>query len=328
VSDRQLSALERGWAVLTPPRAQALTSFPLDISIGDMACRVALDSSGARHVLIPIDGETLQPDQRPSVLGLTVRRLTFGPDDRTYVDLSCAERELFSEFDDVAVDVLDTALEADRPGAAAIRAIMRWRRLFRSRLVRGLSYQARLGLFAELTMLSALLETRPDLSVDVWRGPLREPHDFEAPVACLEVKALGPASDSITVHGLGQMDSHDGRPLELILVDVVEDSDGTTLSDLVDRLRNQVLSPVDLRSRLTAAGWSPSPDTEDTDAFSIGAVRRISVQDGVPRLTKDSLVEGTLPDGLSDLQYSLDVAALLPFASSASLPQVAQEAGG
>jgi hypothetical protein len=38
------------------------------------------------------------------------------------------------------------------------------------------------------------------------------------------------------------------------------------------------------------------------------------------------LIEGALPDGLHDLNYQVEVAALLGFASSAALADIAEEA--
>jgi hypothetical protein len=265
-------------------------------------------------------------DPRPAVLGMVTRKLDFGGSVITYVDVSCAESDLFPEFDEVVADVLEAVADARRPAAAAIDAVMRWRRLFRSSLVRGLSRQARLGLFAELTVLSFLVEADPGLPMDVWRGPLDEPHDFEAAARCIEVKALSAVSDRIIVHGLEQLDTHDGRPLDLLLLRVVEDADGRTLNELVDELRGEVASRTDLRARLTAAGWSEEPDRPDFDAFTIQEVHRIVVGPDTPRVVPSSLVTGSPPRGIGDLSYQIDLAALLPFSSGASLAQVAEEA--
>ena len=129
----------------------------------------------------------------------------FGAADEVFVDLSCTEQDLHAEFDDVVTDILESIRGVERPGIAALQAIARWRRLFRARLVRGLSIQAKLGLFAELTMLLALVDADPAFSVDLWRGPLREPHDFEAPGRCLEIKAVTSESDAVVIHGVSQL---------------------------------------------------------------------------------------------------------------------------
>ncbi|MEV7807252.1 PD-(D/E)XK motif protein [Microbispora sp. NPDC088329] len=326
MTDIEPTMLERAWAVLTPPRGKHLASFPLEVMCGEEPCRVALDATGTRHLLVPVGDETVSVDPRPAVLGMVVRKLAFGGPAVAYVDVSCAESELFPEFDEVVTDVLEAASGAQRPASAAIQAVTRWRRLFRSSLLRGLSRQAKLGLFAELTVLLSLIQADPGFPVTAWRGPLNEPHDFEASARCLEVKGLGVVNDSIVVHGLEQLNTHDGRPLDVILLRVVEDADGQTLSDLVDQLRGMVASRVDFRTRLAAAGWSYQPDRPDLDTFAVEEVRRLVVGSDTPRVVPSSLIAGALPDGVGNLSYQVDLAALLPISDGASLAEIAEEA--
>ncbi|GAA4570276.1 PD-(D/E)XK motif protein [Planotetraspora kaengkrachanensis] len=326
MTEIEASMLERAWAVLMPPRARDLSSFPLDVVCGAEPCRVALDGKGARHLLVPAIDETVSVDPKPAVLEMAIRKLHFGGPALAYVDVSCAESDLFSEFDEIVTDVLEAVSDAQRPASAAIDAVMRWRRLFRSSLLRGLSRQAKLGLFAELTVLSSLVEADPAFPVDAWRGPLNEPHDFEATTRCLEVKGLSAVSDSIVIHGLEQLNTHDERPLDLVLLSVVEDPDGRTVSDLVDQLRGAVASRADLRTRLSAAGWSNQPDRPDLDTFSIDEVLRLVVGFNTPRVVPSSLVAGSLPLGIGNLSYQVDLASLLPFSAGASLAEIAEEA--
>lgn len=319
------SQLERAWAVLSPPRGADVVSFPLDVSFDGSPCRVALDAGGARHLLVPVGRETVTADPRPAVLGLTVRRLGFDAVSEAFVDVSCAEAELFPEFDDVVADVLESVRVSDRPAAATIQTVGRWRRLFKSRLMRGLSRQAKLGLFAELCTLAALVDADPDFPVSAWRGPLREPHDFEAPSRCLEIKALGATSDSITVHGIEQLASHGDRDLDLLLLRVVDDPEGRTVDEVIKDVRRKARSTADLQMRLAAAGWAASPG-EDTETFAIEEILRIRINESVPRLVAASLATASLPDGLHDLRYELDLTALLPHADTAELTAVAGEA--
>ncbi|WP_030454752.1 PD-(D/E)XK motif protein [Herbidospora cretacea] len=326
MTDLELSALERAWAVLILPRARELASFPLDVVCHAQPCRVAIDGAGARHLLVPASDEAVAVDPRPAALGTVIRKLDFGGSTLSYVDLSCNEPSLFPEFDEVVADVLEAVSGARRPAAAAIDAIARWRRLFRSTPLRGLSYQGKMGLFAELTVLSSLVEADPHFRVDAWRGPLREPHDFETAARCIEVKALSQASDTIAVHGLEQLNTHDGRPLDLVLLRVVEDPDGWTVTDLVEKLRGSVASQADFRSRLSAAGWSQQPDRPDADRFAAEETRRIVVGSDTPRVVPSSLVAVSLPEGVGELTYQVDLAALLPHSTGASLAEIAEEA--
>lgn len=320
------SELERAWAVLSPPRVKELESFPLTLSFGGRPCRAALDAAGTRRLLVPDIGEGVMVDPRPAVLGTTLRKLSFGGSVSAYLDVSCSEPELYGEFDDVLTDILEEIDGSDRPVSAAVRIVARWRKLFRSALVRGLSAQAKRGLFAELTVLTELLSANHNFPVDAWRGPLKEPHDFEAPTACIEVKAVGVDGGPIVVHGLDQLAQHGDRPLHLVILRVVEDTDGFTVGDLVARLREACSSWADLRLRLTAAGWHDDRDRSDTDTFAVDEVLCVPVTGALPRLIPASLVAGVAPEGIGDVQYGIELVSLLPHASGASLAEIASEA--
>jgi Putative PD-(D/E)XK family member, (DUF4420) len=318
--------LERAWAVLAPPRLDEFASYPLDISFDGRPCRVAVDRSGARHLLIPATGEALSDDDRGSTLAISVRRLGFGTDVTEFVDLACMDVDLQAEFDDVILDVLDAVSAAELPGAAALASIRRWRRLFRNRLVRGLSRQARIGLFAELGLLSAMLDIEPTLTADIWRGPLREPHDFELIARCVEVKAVASSSEAIIIHGLRQLDTHGDRPLDLSLVEVVTDPNGTRLADIIDAVLAKSQAEVDLQRRLELAGWFAASEALDVECFSVGSVLVTPVTVSTPRIVPSSLPGGEVPLGISAVTYELSREVLAESLVPSSLVAVARRA--
>ena len=308
------------------PRMPALSSYPLEVTAGALACRVALDRAGLRHLLVPAPSEILAPDRRPSVLSCSVRTLTFDSETMTYVDIWCNELDLHAEFDDVIDDLLDAIDGAAAPGATALAGLARWRRLFRTRLVRGLSTAARIGLFAELTVLRSLVDAEPCLPVEVWTGPLGYPHDLEAPTRCLEIKAIGTRREPVTINGIEQLDTHDGRPLDLLLLTVLSDPEGTTLTELIDTVRSVIRNVAGFGQRLHHLGWQPDPRMSDTDAFVVGEVLRVPITDSTPRLVPAALAAGALPDGVSDLSYRLDRETLTAHAAPGALAEIAAEA--
>ncbi|MEB3032083.1 PD-(D/E)XK motif protein [[Mycobacterium] nativiensis] len=316
--------LERAWSVLSLPRGGELASFPLDIAFAGVPCRVARDNDRVRHFLVPCVEESPPIDARPAILTSTVRPLAFGSGSATYLDVSCSDASLHPEFNEVISDVLEVIEHSSRPATDATAVIARWRRLFRSRLVRGLSPEAKRGLFAELTVLSALIDADPGFPVERWRGPLREPHDFETPVRCIEVKALAEDSDTFVVHGWEQLAEHGGRTLDLALVTVLPDPDGATLAELVTALRARIDSKGTFASRLLAVGWDQESAADDQDRFSIGAVFVVHVDDAVPRLVPDRLVGGQAPIGVSALRYEVDIAFVVPLAYGTSLAVAAR----
>lgn len=302
--------LTRAWAVLTAPQVAELSSYPLALAAAGAHCRVALDRDGLRHLLVPAPHEVLTTDPRPSVLTSVVRPLAFDGSTVVHVDICCTDPDLDPEFDDVVSDLLDSVDGSPAPGASALAGLARWRRLFLSRLERGLGAAARLGLFAELSVLRTLLYLSTPPAIDVWTGPLGRPHDFEAPSGCLEVKATGPDTDTIRINGIHQLDTHDDRSLELVLVTVVPDLDGTTLADLVDTVTTLLDDPADLVRRLTRLGWS-ARDRKDHEPLVVTDVARIPVDAGTPRLVPASLMSGGLPGGIDTLNYDVRLDGLL-----------------
>ncbi|CQD04660.1 hypothetical protein BN1232_00735 [Mycobacterium lentiflavum] len=260
---------------------------------------------------------------RPATLIASVRTLTFrNTTAATYLDISCSEKDLFPEFDDVIADILRCIASSEMPASDASAALARLRRLFRSRLSRGLGHEAKLGLFAELSVLHALLSSGC-ISVENWRGPLREPHDFECPSRCVEVKALSEQGDGFIVHGWEQLDTHDDRPLVLALVIVVPDPDGLTVGELVSEVGKVTDSASVLNSRLIAAGWDVNGSDDDSDRFSLGPTFVVPVSESVPRLIPAMLLDAAAPEGLSDLRYRVSLDSVIPFTVASSLQALA-----
>jgi hypothetical protein len=276
--------------------------------------------------LIPVGTDRPESDERPSVLSSAVRILSFGTSPLTYLDVWCLDPDLNAEFDDVVADLLESVDGSRLPGAAAVESLSRWRRLFRARLVRGISIRARIGLFAEMTMLRALYDADPSLSIDVWTGPLNNPHDFEPPARCLEIKAVGQRREPITINGIRQLEQHDGRPLELVLVTVVPDPLGVPLAELVDSVRTKSGNAAGFDTRLRRIGWDPDATSPGEDTFVVGQVVRAPVGETFPRVVPGSLVEGALPASISDLSYSVNFGAILDHCTAGGLADIAQDA--
>ena len=302
--------LTRAWAVLSPPRSSALSSFPLGVTVRGSSCRAALDRDGLRHLLVPAPDESLVSDDRPSVLTSAIRPLAFDSAAVVHVDICCTEPDLNPEFDEVVTDLLAQVDGSRKPGATVLTALARWRRLFRSRLERGMTASARIGLFAELVALRALHASGALPSIDVWTGPFGQPHDFEAPTGCIEVKAAGTSPEPVRINGIRQLDVHDGRSLELVVLTVTPDPQGTTLTDLVDRVRTLVGDVTGFDDRLRRLGWQAT-GTTDTQPLAVADVLRVPVSPDLPRLDPDALAAGALPAGVVDLSYAIEPAVLV-----------------
>ncbi len=326
MSDSSIAVLlARAWAVLPTPVNQAFNSFQM--GDGSLASsRVAIDRNGLRHLLVPVGNDVAFADQRSSVLSCDVRELRFDGVVGTFVDIRCDDPDLNAEFDEVVEDLIEAAEDSAHPGSAVLSGLARWRRLFRAAFVRGLGPQARLGLFGELTVLSELVKAESNLPVDVWTGPFGGVHDFEAPNRCLEVKAVGVDRAPVRINGVAQLDTHDDKRLELLLLTVVSDPSGITLSDLVARVRSKVVETVEFDRRLRRVGWQPGPAGTDQEAFVVAETFRVPVTEEIPRLVPAGLVGGCLPDDVSDVSYRVRFDALSDHAAAGTLEEIAHEA--
>ncbi|TDW79313.1 PD-(D/E)XK motif protein [Kribbella sp. VKM Ac-2566] len=318
--------LSRGWAVLSPPTDhRKYMSFPLGPQVGRTNCRIAVDRTGARHVLVPVEQNDAVQSQRGSALTVEEHHLVFGGTEQSYVDVGCVRSDLYYEFDGVVQDIVDAVQGSSDARQATLEVVGRWRRLFGTAVVRGLTAEARRGLFAELACLQELLAVQASLNVDSWRGPLLEPHDFELTSACVEVKASGTISEAVRVHGLEQLELHDGKCLYLAVLTIAEDPQGRTIPDLVADLRSVVADLHTFAGRLLSAGWSDE-DPGVNSRYVIGPVSVVPVSAEFPRIVRNSFAGGNSPDGVGRVEYSIDRAALVPHATMASLTELATKA--
>lgn len=316
-------SLDAAWSTLSPPSVNELSSLPLDGVLARGPARVALDREGHRHLLVPAGEEQIPSDQRQSVLTVIQRNLRFGPVAESFVDVSCAEAGLAAEFDDLIMDVVESISESEEPARDTVLVIGRWRRMFSSAAGHQLSEEQRVGLAAELSVLKALHEANPSVGAALWTGPDRASHDFELSSRCLEVKAYGGTSDQIQIHGLGQLGTHEERPLFLLLIQVERGDDGLTLAELVDSVRREFEGDPALAAQLAKAGWRAGDSALADVRYQIGSPVVVPVESDVPRLVPSMLSAGAVPVGVSKVRYSVEISELIPHAAELTLELLA-----
>ncbi|NMF28497.1 PD-(D/E)XK motif protein [Cellulosimicrobium aquatile] len=297
------SALAGSWHVLSTSEPTSLAALRLD-SHGDLDARVAVDNEGARHLLVPTSLASRPWSQVDSPLKDAVRDLVFGPSSANYLDVRCTDPALFDVFDELVLDVLDAAADATDVGEAVDAALARWRALFRAVSGTGIGRERRFGLFAELLVLEAAVATSGPNAVRCWTGPSQQSHDFEMPNACIEVKAAGSSSQAITVHGFGQLEEHDGRPLHLLVYTLVESPDGRTLEQVITSIESVVGNGA-LREHLSRLGYVP-PSSE---RLAVDRAFVVTVDARVPVLS-DRTVDALPRSAVRRVEYDLSLCAL------------------
>ena len=314
--------LALAWAQLERPVVTLLATYTLEFGEGPLRVRVGLGRGGHRHLLVPCEAGFVAPVDRLPLLGLTAGQFVFDGQGDRYLDVECRDLRYEEQFLRFAADAVRYAAASDRPAAATLVVVEKWRRLFGGQLGQ-LTERRRRGLFAELTFLRHLLARREGLDVGaVWRGPLGDVHDFHLTSYAVEVKAVGDASESITVHGLEQLEPPPGRALVLAVAEVLEDPEGTSLRALTGEIATAFDDDSVFCALLADAGWSAA-DPEIT--YSVGSWWTVTELGQLPRLVPSMLGAYAAQEGLSHVRYDIDLQAIRRCADGRAVTDVVDE---
>ncbi|UIZ92918.1 PD-(D/E)XK motif protein [Corynebacterium sp. CNCTC7651] len=293
--------------------ADSWNAVRLGVQTNGREVLAAIDGENGRHLLVPALKQRY-PLAPPSALSVEVAHQSFRFFDGTaesgrFLDIFCSDQRLYEQFDHVIMAVLE-AIRGGGDGAdVALIEVARWRRLFAT-LARlsPLSVEEKVGLFAELTVLDALNNGMEGFDPSWWTGPLRQPHDFELPSLSIEVKAITDGSDQVRINGLRQLDSVDGKDLNLILASVMFSHEGFTIGELLEQIVSGDPQEQSLRELAAKAGIYGTSD--DTDRMIITGLYHAEVEETFPRITPAVL--GT--EAISRVNYSIDLGAVLAHA--------------
>lgn len=203
--------------------------------------------------------------------------------------------------------------------AAFIASVEEWRTLLQAPASQRLSLEAARGLFGELWV--GFLNLVPDCSIrhvmDAWRGPFQGDQDFQFPGGPLiEVKTVHSRARRIQISSENQLNCLPDARLFVCVVaadDAMAETPGamtiTALLDRTDRLLQDAgVAQSELVSRLAELRFDRSDDVYADMHFLPTGVRYLEVTESFPRIEP-----GMLPEGVSRVSYSLDLADLASF---------------
>lgn len=297
------------WAIIGPTSGEEfLTTSSIETRSG-RKLRMGVDSIGFRHLLIPVGpSDRKVPTDVSGALVLVRQPYKFDGLTSLFLDIKCVRSDLFDVFDELLRDVVKAV--SDGAGAdAAIEVVDRWRTLLTARGRRKLSESAQRGLAAELNVLLMVTPAGHSIDVGCWRGPLSEPHDIVLPKCAIEVKSVGAQTRNVEIHGIFQL-SPPGKPLALVLVQLIEEQEGETISELAERLVNRAADRSLAQSRLSLAGFSQLDADDYSLRFKVGDILVGDVDGDFPRIAPSSFTNGAAPAGISYLTYGLEFSAI------------------
>lgn len=209
-------------------------------------------------------------------------------------------RDVFARLCQDLIDSL-TAAASDHDVITSVHSRIRlWRQLFEQNPNGVLGNHEIKGLTAELLYMLRQLESGsrgPGEIVNSWLGPDRCDQDFVFSTESVEVKAIGPSSELVSISSLQQLQSE--RPLFLSIWTLRQaaptELSAFTLNGLVLKieayLQSDPSSLATFRDRLLSAGYVHSL-AYDTIAFEPLNEETYSVTGDFPRLTERDVAPG------------------------------------
>ena len=193
-----------------------------------------------------------------------------------------------------------------------------WQNFMKKHGVEGLTNEAQIGLFGELSFLVDHLIDRLQAhdSVNAWKGPTGGTQDFDIEGRCVEVKSTTITPPvSVNIVNITQLDE---TLVELLLLChtslVLDGRNGESLPKLVDRLRTtirgqDVSALYGFNAKLIEAGYLDSHRKLYADTrYRHRKTTVFKVNEGFPRITAEDL-----RGGISECSYSILLAACTPY---------------
>lgn len=255
-------------------------------------------------------------EKLPDGQGFTVERVDLG-DAKSWLALtrkSSGSTELFLAM---ACDVIG-AVESDgtadpkRLARAFLGRVRAWQEFMRKG-AQVLSPEEEIGLVGELAVLREIIDAGVpmDLAVGSWVGPNDANQDFELGTGAIEVKStISPLSFPARISSLAQLDDAVLQPLFIVGVRLMQSAAGQSLPEVIASMTQAVSANQEasrlFKDKVFAAGYYIAHEGSYPRKFTITPPRVVEIKAGFPRLTL-----GTVPTGITEAKYSLDLEAPL-----------------
>lgn len=235
----------------------------------------------------------------------TVERLVEGVPCRL-LRLESSILSLRNEFAVVCAQMVESGKD-DAIRAALLADPAAWWERWRHLLGNAVTSQTSYGMLAELLAFERLVEK--GLQVD-WRGPLGGTVDLVAAGSGYEVKSTVSRYDSrIHVSGQFQLAMADTRALALVHYRFESASSGESINSVCLRLGNAGIS-IALLDDLLARGGFEAGSSARNEMFAVLEARLYPVDGAFPRIVPSSFTGGTLPPGIVQVEYHVDLSGL------------------
>jgi len=301
------------------PTGLEIPTRALEVRTAHGPLRMAVGSGGELRFVLPVGMQSKVPriPVGPNVdIGDVI--YSHGQERMRFIDITSRATELETVFSDVVDQIVERVAAGQTAPDAALSTFSEFRNLLLTGSVTPKPRSEVVGLIGELLALTRLLQRNSE-AWRAWAGANRDRHDIRAGDYSIEVKSTSrPGNMRATIHSEHQLRPPDNGALQLCQL-VFEAVSGGEYS--VQRLASEALAsssdPEGFLAKLKEAGCD-APDSPEwnTESFRLDAERVFSVEDNFPRITPRSFMHGTLPQGVTSIEYEVDLSAALNFLAS------------
>lgn len=276
--------------------------------ISEEHSEVLIGSDGSNDLaLIPCLSEEMEEIQKLQGLYVKIEKWEMGKEEKQYLSIrtDSALRYVFSPF---IKDINDEDL--NDPLLALDSVIEKWRDIWR-RLRNPLNAESERGLFGELSVLERLILSGCANAVNSWKGPLGETHDFKSKTIHLEIKTTKTHPPQIKISSARQMYTVKDKSLLLIILQLEESEDGSTLPERVKSVEDSCSDNSDydtLQDLLQNVGYSHDDAESYSSRYQITNILELNIDESSPVITRS--VGSTIPSNVKEIKYTVDLTGI------------------
>lgn len=297
--------------VLAP---QKLTVRNTDVQTAHGPVVHAIDGNGHPTLLVPVASHPENSiDWQNKLITFGYRTITVAGRPQSFLALQCLAERVRPQFSLLADDILD-AVAANPSGADLLtrQTVERWKELLRDDRPRLLGQSQLSGLYGELLFLEQLTFHHGPWVLRSWTGPQGNRHDFEFENASVEVKTtLNNNNMVVAFHGARQLQATSGQPLYVCAYQIENTPQGESIPTVLERLYDAGIDRLDMLRMLEKVGYFESDSGHyAAHRFSVLLTKTLAVDNAFPRITHETMPAPGMLDGISALQYSVDLGPL------------------
>src|SRR6185437_5366935 len=278
---------------------------------------LALDIKANRFLIlqvppqVPVNCKTLEKEYLTIEWHEATRFILIGLRDNGFSDL----------FNDLTLSLYNKIKDLSAPETYTwefVNIFHKWSEFFDKSSSALLSEPELKGVFGELVMLRWYLTNTQDLTADqilaAWQGPFNKAQDFFFSGFNAEIKTKDSDEAHVTISSEYQLENEQGKGLVFAIVNVIRQSDGITIRDLIGDIRSIILAKggdLSFFAGLLGRAGLNFAEAAQYDAF-IWKIGSVATYDGNDA-SFPKIVASQLMPGIAQVRYKLYEETIQPF---------------